>query len=63
MVLIEKKALFENDKASYRLALELRLINAMIRCSNYPLPRLDITINKISQYRSYTTLDFPSVYH
>ena len=45
------------------MALDLRLINAMIRCSNYPLPRTDAIINNISQYKFYTTVDFPSAYH
>ena len=63
MLAVKKKTSSPNEKPEFRLALDLRLINSMIRSSSYPLPRIDTIINNISKYRYFTTLDFPSAYH
>lgn len=63
MLMVKKKSTSPTDKPKFRMALDLRLINSMIRSSSYPLPRIDTIINNISKYKFFTTLDFPSAYH
>lgn len=63
MLMVKKKSTSSAEKPKFRMALDLRLINSMIRSSSYPLPRIDTIINNISKYKFFTTLDFPSAYH
>lgn len=47
----------------FRMTLDLRLINSMIRSSPYLLPGIDTIINNISKFKCFTTLGIPSAYH
>ena len=38
-------------------------INRFTVLDIYPLPRIDETVNKISQFRVYSTIDLQSAYH
>lgn len=51
-----------NDKPQFRLALDLRLLNAIIEHSTYPLPKISTIINNISKFKFYTKLDLRHAY-
>ncbi len=47
-----------------RLAVDYsQTINRFTLLDTYPLPRIDATVNKIAQYRVYSTIDLRSAYH
>ncbi|GBO43616.1 Retrovirus-related Pol polyprotein from transposon 412 [Araneus ventricosus] len=64
MVLVKKKQNPTNPHkpASYRMALDLRLLNTILENSTYPLPKILTLINEISKYPFYTTIDFCKAY-
>ncbi|GBL95885.1 Retrovirus-related Pol polyprotein from transposon 412 [Araneus ventricosus] len=64
MVLVKKKQNPTNPHkpASYRMALDLRLLNTILETSTYPLPKIPTLINEISKYPFYTTIDFCKAY-
>ncbi|GBM47535.1 hypothetical protein AVEN_90251-1 [Araneus ventricosus] len=64
MVLVEKKQNPTNPHkpASYRMALDLRLLNTILENSTYPLPKIPTLVNHISKYPFYTTIDFCKAY-
>ncbi|GBN61380.1 Transposon Tf2-6 polyprotein [Araneus ventricosus] len=64
MVLVKKKQNPTNPHkpASYRMALDLRLLNTILENSTYPLPKIPTLINEISKYPFYTTIDFCKAY-
>ncbi|GBO38311.1 Retrovirus-related Pol polyprotein from transposon 412 [Araneus ventricosus] len=64
MVLVKKKQCPTNPHkpASYRMALDLRLLNTILENSTYPLPKIPTLINEISKYPFYTTIDFCKAY-
>ena len=62
-LLLVKKKPGPDGKQTYRLALDLRLINTIITQSAYPLPKIQDIINNISQYKFYSNLDLQSAYH
>lgn len=61
MLLVKKKAT-QNDKPSYRLALDLRLLNSVIESSTYPLPKISTIINELSKFKFYTLLDVKNAF-
>lgn len=62
MLLVKKKP-DANGKTSYRLAVDLRLVNQVIQCSSYPLPKINDIISNIAKYQFFTTLDLKNAYH
>ncbi|GBO42798.1 Retrovirus-related Pol polyprotein from transposon 412 [Araneus ventricosus] len=64
MVLVKKKQNPTNPHkpASYRMALDLWLLNTILENSIYPLPKIPTLINEISNYPFYTTIDFCKAY-
>lgn len=63
MLLVKKKQLTPQDNPQYRLALDLRLLNAVIQPSSYPLPKISTIIANIAKYRFFSTIDLASAYH
>lgn len=64
LVLVKKKANSDNPKKSvYRLAMDLRLLNAVIENSTYPLPKIANIINEVSSYKHYCSLDFNNAFY
>lgn len=62
MLLVKKKKTSPSQPQKYRLALDLRLLNAIIIPSSYPLPKISNLLLQLSQYKFFTTLDLPSAY-
>ncbi|GBM41715.1 Uncharacterized protein K02A2.6 [Araneus ventricosus] len=64
MVLVKKKQNPTNPHkpASYRMALDLRLLNTILENSIFYLPKIPTLINEISKYPFYTTIDFCKAY-
>ncbi|GBL91079.1 Retrovirus-related Pol polyprotein from transposon 412 [Araneus ventricosus] len=64
MVLVKKKQNPTNPHkpASYRMALDLRLLNTILENSTYPLPKIPTLIKEISKYPFFTTIDFCKAY-
>ena len=62
MLLVKKKP-DSSGKQSYRIALDLRMINSILQSSAYPLPRIQDILNNLSKYQYFCTLDFCSAYH
>lgn len=62
MILIKKKEVTKG-KIEYRTTLDLRLLNAVIQHSSYPLPKIQQIIRNIANYKFFTKLDMPSAYH
>lgn len=53
-----------NDRHKKRMVIDYsQTINRFTYLDAYPLPRLDAMIEKISQYRIFSTLDLQSAYH
>ena len=47
-----------------RLAIDYsQTVNRFTQLDGYPLPRVDDTVNKIAQYRVFSTIDLRSAYH
>lgn len=63
MILVKKKAPDNKSTQSYRLALDLRLINTIIESSSYPLPRIQDLISNLTEFAFFSSLDMPSAYH
>lgn len=62
MILVKKKP--EGSKQEkFRMTLDLRLLNAVIQHSSYPLPKIQEIISNIAEYKYFTLLDMPSAYH
>ena len=52
------------DNRKPRLAIDYsETINKYTLLDSYPLPRIDETVNKIAQYRIFSTIDLKSAYH
>lgn len=62
-LLLVKKKLGADGIQKYRLALDLRLVNAIITQSAYPLPKIQDIISNISEFKFYTNLDLHSAYN
>lgn len=62
MLLVKKKMSDNSQKQKYRLALDLRLLNAVIKHSAYPLPKISNIISNLSNYKYFTVCDLPSAY-
>ncbi|GBM57535.1 hypothetical protein AVEN_97649-1 [Araneus ventricosus] len=64
MVLVKKEQnpINPHKPASYRMALDQRLLNTILENSTYLLPKIPTLINEISKYPFYTTIDFCKVY-
>ena len=53
-----------NKSRKKRLAIDYsETINKFTLLDGYPLPRIDDTVNKIAQYRVFSTIDLRSAYH
>jgi hypothetical protein len=53
-----------NERSKKRLVIDYsQTINRFTCLDAYPLPRVDELVNKISQYRYFSTIDLKSVYH
>ena len=50
-------------KEKFKTTLDLRLLNAVIQRSSYPLPKIQEMISNIAEYKYFTLLDMPSAYH
>ena len=54
----------KNGSRKKRLAIDYsETINKFTLLDSYPLPRIDETVNKIAQYRVFSTIDLRSAYH
>ena len=54
----------KGESRKKRLAIDYsETINKFTLLDSYPLPRIDETVNKIAQYRVYSTIDLHSAYH
>lgn len=54
----------KNESRKKRLAIDYsETINKFTQLDAYPLPRIDATVNKIAQYRVFSTIDLRSAYH
>ena len=62
MLLVKKKRTDITKPQTYRLALDLRLLNAIIIPSAYPLPKISNLLVQLSKYKYFSTLDLPSAY-
>lgn len=63
MLLVKKKATDSKAQQTYRMALDLRLINSIIEGSSYPLPKIQDLISHLAKFKFFTSLDMPSAYH
>ena len=53
-----------NERHRKRLVIDYsQTINRFTQLDAYPLPRIDDTINKIAQYKVFSTIDLKSAYH
>ena len=53
-----------NERHRKRLVVDYsQTINRFTQLDAYPLPRIDETINKIAQYKVFSTIDLKSAYH
>lgn len=62
LVVVKKRKNNLNDPQTYRLAVDLRLINNILKPSAYPLPRITDTITKLSNFKFFTVLDLANAY-
>ena len=62
MLLVKKKRTDPSKPQTFRLALDLRLLNAIIIPSSYPLPKIQNLLTNLSKHKYFTTLDLPSAY-
>lgn len=62
MLLVKKKMLDPSKPQQFRLALDLRLLNAVIMPSTYPLPKIQTLLSNLASFKFFTTLDLPSAY-
>lgn len=64
MLLVKKKQDPNNPSAkqSYRMAIDLRLVNSVINHSAYPIPRIDTIIQNISKHKMFSVLDLHKAY-
>ena len=54
----------KDDNHKKRLAIDYsQTVNRFTQLDGYPLPRVDDTVNKIAQYRVFSTIDLRSAYH
>ena len=54
----------KGESRKKRLAIDYsETINRFTLLDSYPLPRIDDTVNKIAQYRVFSTIDLRSAYH
>lgn len=54
----------KGESRKKRLAIDYsETINKFTLLDSYPLPRIDETVNKIAQYRVFSTIDLRSAYH
>ena len=54
----------KDDNHKKRLAIDYsQMVNRFTQLDGYPLPRVDDTVNKIAQYRVFSTIDLRSAYH
>ena len=57
-------AVTKNEGRKRRMVIDYsQTINKFMQMDAYPLPRIDETVNKIAQYRVFSTIDLKSVYH
>ena len=53
----------EQTKKSLKTTLDLRLLNAIIKHSNYPMPKIQEIISNITEHKYFTLFDMPLAYH
>ena len=54
----------KNERHKKRLVIDYsQTINRFTTLNAYPLPRIDETVNRIAQYRVFSTIDLKSAYH
>ena len=53
----------KNEKKKRMVIDYSQTINRFTQLDAYPLPRIDETVNKIAQYRVFSTIDLKSAYH
>ena len=53
LILVKKKKK-DRSKQKFRTTLDLRLLNAVIQLSSYPLPKTQEIINNIAEYKYFT---------
>ena len=62
-LILVKKNPGGTKQEKFRTTLDLRLLNAVIQHSSYPLPKTQEIIRNIAEYGYFTLLDMPSAYH
>ena len=62
LILVKKKP-DGTKQEKFRTTLDLRLLNAVIQHSSYPLPKIQEIISNTAEYKYFTLLDIPSAYH
>lgn len=61
MLFVKKKPI-ANEKPRFRMALDLRLINSIIKSSSYPLPKINDIISNLSSFKFFTVMDLSNAY-
>lgn len=62
MLLVKKKNLTPEVMPTYTLALDLRLLNSVIKLPSYPLPKISTIIQALSQFKYFSLLGLPNAY-
>lgn len=62
MLLVKKRDSDSSTNPKFRLALDLRLLNSVIKSSSYPIPKISTIISNLASCKFFTTLDFGSAF-
>jgi hypothetical protein len=62
MLLVKKKLAPNDPVQKFRLALDLRLVNTILKPSAYPLPRISTIISNLSSFKFFSSLDLSNAY-
>ena len=62
LLLVKKKQSAPNAKPQYRLTIDMRLINSLLKQSNYPLPIINNILTSLSKYKYFSSLDFSNAF-
>lgn len=62
MLFVRKKTQNPGDPPKFRMALDLRLLNNIIKSSTYPLPKISTIISNLSSYKYFTLIDLSNAY-
>lgn len=62
MLLVKKKMNSTDKTQKFRLALDLRMVNTILKPSAYPLPRISNIISNLSSFQYFSSLDLSNAY-